>query len=86
VSDIPESVHEKVHPVEKEYHYPYMVAHRYVAITREAKGLVRSYEWEGPKGQRIRYCVGYYKDYWMDVRSGNSGNWPDLERHLESIA
>jgi len=75
----------KVHPVESQWHYEILTKYGYVAKTKEAVGLVRSYDYSHPAGGHIRVTTGISSDYWYDKVNDKQGYWSDLEPHLRKL-
>lgn len=77
-----ERANERVHPVEKQWHYPILVAAGFVAKTRGAVGFVRKYDYEHPDGRVVSCHTGASSDYW---KSGDKrGYWGELESWCKS--
>lgn len=79
----------KVHPVETQWHYPVMIKYGFIPITKEAVGLVRSYEYTNPTGRLVRCTTGYSADTFEELdpttrRIRNIGYHGGLEAHLKS--
>lgn len=75
-----------VHTVENESHYRFFAKFGFIPLTREAKGLVRSYEYKHPNIPNIiKYTIGAHADYWTDQLTQKGGYWPSLEMHLEEL-
>ncbi len=75
-----------VHPVEKQWHYQFMMDAGYKAETAEARGFVRQYFYTHPDTRRrFKICTGVNSDYWIDLKIKKYGHWTDLKGHLESI-
>lgn len=71
-----------VHPVEKQWHYPIMTKHGFVAETTEAVGFVRAYTYKHPDGRVIQCNTGCSSDYWTDMGTKATGYWNSLEAHV----
>jgi hypothetical protein len=73
-----------VHNVEGQWHYPILTRYGYEAVTKEAPGFVRSYDYVHPSGRTVRCTTGASADYWS--APGNKGGyWSDLEPYLKSV-
>jgi len=87
--EIPQSVHEKVHSVESQWHYTIMTKYGYKTEVRERKGLVRSYNYSSSNDCKDITCsTGVNGDHWF-TRS-ECGGWAggyagELEDYLRSI-
>jgi hypothetical protein len=79
-----EEANKVVHLVEKQWHYPILVAHGYIANTPTGVGFVRSYEYSNAAGHRMRLTTGVRADYWEDLATGQLGYWAELEPHLKA--
>jgi hypothetical protein len=80
------NVHEVVHKVETQWHYPIMIKHGFQPKTLEVKGLVRSYEYEHPETKhRMIVATGVHCDYWSDLTAKAGGYWDTLESHIKHI-
>jgi hypothetical protein len=79
-----EEANEKIHPVEKQWHYPILTKHGFVAKTLEGKGFVRSYKYEHPNGLVVTATTGAERDYWQSS-AGGYGLWRDLEPHINKF-
>ena len=76
-----DNANKKVHPVEKQWHYPIMTDHGYVADTKEGIGFVRTYHYTNPTTKhKMSVTTGARADYWTD--GGKQGYWGDLDPHL----
>lgn len=76
-----------IHPVEKQWHYPIMMAAGYKALTKEGVGFVRSYDYiNEATGSKIRCTTGSNADYWSDSVHKGYGYWASLEPHVTKLA
>lgn len=71
-------VDKKVHPVEDQWHYKYLVPHGFVPETKEGVGFVRRYVYRHPDGRFIACSTGASADYW-EGSDGKWGYWATLE-------
>ena len=70
-----------VHKVETQWHYPVLIAAGFEAITQEAIGFVRNYEYR--KGDRVIVCTtGSACDYWNEQGVNKGGYHGDLASYL----
>lgn len=74
-----------VHPVEKQWHYPIMTKHGFIAETKEQTGFVRHYIYAHPDGRRVVCKTGSSSDYWYDEQTNATGYWATLEKHVGGI-
>lgn len=76
----------RVHKVEDQWHYKFLIAAGFEAITKIQIGFVRSYEYR--KGKRVIVCAtGAACDYWRENSDKHIGGyWADLEPHLKKDA
>ena len=74
-----------VHPVEKQWHYPIMIANGFEPVTKLAVGFVRRYEYKNKDGRRIACCTGCNSDYFNDMNNGHIGYCRELEIYLKSL-
>jgi len=72
------------HLVEDQWHYPIMVKHGWMPITKVGIGFVRSYVYQR-KEHQIRVTTGVSCDHWSDQTNKASGYWSDLEPHLVTL-
>lgn len=75
-----------VHPVTSQWHYPILIEYGFEAVTKEAIGFVRSYDYIHPISRRqIRCTTGCSSDYWEDLTVKKTKFWSDLEPYLKSL-
>lgn len=77
-----EMANQKVHPVTTQWHYPILTEAGFVAVTQEAVGFVRSYDYKHPDGRIVRCTTGSSADYW-DSNDGKGGYWGSLEQYVK---
>ena len=84
-----EKANEKVHLVEDQWHYKYMIKYGFVPVTKTGVGFVRSYIYERPDGEKITCTTGYSADYWSVTEGTPSTQkknyWANLEPHLKTL-
>lgn len=77
---------EKIHSVENEWHYVYLIEAGFIPETKEAKGLVRHYVYVHPSGVKVTCNTGVNSDYWSSTAEGsipaNGGYWGSLQPYL----
>ena len=85
-----EEANKTVHPVEKQWHFPILTKYGFTAVTKEATGFVRSYDYEHPIGHRVCCATGYSSDHWRgsfgpatEEQICRQGYWSDLEPRLK---
>ena len=77
-----EEANKTEHPVEKQWHYPILTKHGFVAVTKVGTGFVRTYTYEHPDGRAIQCNTGVSSDYWTDLGTKEFGYWAALEKHI----
>lgn len=75
---------EKIHKVEDQWHYKFLIKYGFKPITPTGKGLVRSYQYKG-HGHTITASTGVHADHWKDENTGTGGYWADLEPYLKKL-
>lgn len=80
-----EQANQKVHPVEKQWHFPILTKFGYTPITPQQTGFVRTYVYE-KDGHQITCTTGSHADYWRDEANAAGGYWVALEPHLRKLA
>lgn len=78
-----EEANKVVHPVEKQWHFPFLTKFGFEAVTKEDVGFVRMYTYKHPRGEVIHCHTGMSRDYWEHGKT--VGLWSDLEIHLQSL-
>jgi hypothetical protein len=73
---------ERMHPVEKQWHFKPLTDAGFVPMTREAAGFVRRYDYEHPDGRAVSCHTGASSDYW--VAGDKRGYWGELESWCKS--
>jgi hypothetical protein len=77
--------HDVIHPVDTQWHFPIMTRAGFVPVTREAKGLVRRYEYT--RGDHVVVvCTGLNMDYFVDMTLKKERIWSELEKHLKTLS
>lgn len=74
---------ERVHPVEKQWHFKPLTDAGFVPKTREAVGFVRRYDYEHPDGRAVSCRTGVNCDYW--IYDDESRPWIELESWCKSL-
>lgn len=82
----------RVHPVEGEWHYKYLVPAGFEPETKEGIGFVRSYIYKNKTGVTVKCTTGYSADYWDASGYPEScakykgwGYWASLEPFLKCL-
>lgn len=78
-----ESVDDKEHPIEKEWHYPVLTAHGFTSADKVKKGMVRSYKYTSSEypDHVITMTTGANSDHWED-KGNASGIGSSIKQHL----
>ena len=72
-----------LHKVEDEWAYEHLIKAGYKPITKEAKGLVRSFKFQ-KEDEIITWSVGANANYWRSSKEGVVGGyWGDLLKYLK---
>lgn len=69
------------HNVEEQWHYSIAIAAGFIPVTKDAEGMVRSYQYRHPDGRELLCCTGVHADYWR-MSDGGYGYWRTLETYL----
>lgn len=77
-----EEANKTVHPVEKQWHFPILTKHGFVAETKEGVGFVRSYVYKHADGREIVCTTGLNADYWTDKQNKRTGYYGTLEEYI----
>lgn len=76
------SVHDVVHPVEKQWHYPIMTKYGFKPQDLSGVGLVRFYKYT--KDNVMISChTGVHQDYF--IHGSKTGIWSELENYIKEM-
>jgi len=76
---------EKMHDLERQWHYPILTKYGFTSASGAQKGFVRSYNYTHLQGHTIRAITGSHSDRWVNYDTGASGFWSSLEAHLKTL-